>query len=174
MGEDKFYFLGKITRKYSFKGELIIFLDTDKPTDYYQLDKVFIKLNDRYIPYFLTEIHPYKNSSIRVRIEDVNNEDEAKKLINKQIYLPISTLPVLKGNKFYYHEVEGFKITDEKIGDVGFIKYVNDKSPQHLFVLEYDKKEILIPINDELIIKIDRKKKLITMNLPNGLIQLYS
>ena len=75
MGEDKFYFLGKITRKYSFKGELIIFLDTDKPTDYYQLDKVFIKLNDRYIPYFLTEIHPYKNSSIRVRIEDVNNED---------------------------------------------------------------------------------------------------
>ena len=66
------------------------------------------------------------------------------------------------------------EIKIEKIGDVGFIKYVNDKSPQHLFVLEYDKKEILIPINDELIIKIDRKKKLIRMNLPNGLIQLYS
>ena len=173
MNDSKFYFLGKITRKYSFKGELIIYLDTDNPSHYFQIKKVFIKINDRFIPYFFTEIYPYKKNSIRVKVEDVNDENEANQLINKEIYLPTSSLPTLEGNKFYYHEVEGFKIIDKKNGDIGFIKYVNDKSPQHLFVVDYNKKEILIPINDDLIENIDRKEKLINMNLPSGLIELY-
>ena len=173
MSVNEFYFLGKITRKFSFKGDLIIFLDTDAPSEYYHLDKIFIKIKDRYIPYFIEEIYPYKNNSIRVHFEDVNDENEAKVLINKEIYLPTDSFPVLEGNKFYYHEIEGFKIKDKKVGELGFIKYVNDKSPQHLFVVDYNKKEILIPINDDLIENIDRNEKLINMNLPSGLIELY-
>ena len=172
MSVNEFYFLGKITRKFSFKGDLIIFLDTDEPSEYYNLDKIFIKIKDRYIPYFIEEIYPYKNNSIRVHFEDVNDENEAKNLINKEIYLPSNSLPVLERNKFYYHEIEGFKIKDKKVGELGYIKYVNDKSPQHLFVVDFNKKEILIPINDDLIENIDRKKKLINMNLPSGLIEL--
>lgn len=170
---NEFYFLGKITRKFSFKGDLIIFLDTDSPSEYYHLDKIFIKIKDRYIPYFVEDVYPYKNNSIRVHLEDINDENEAKNLINKEIYLRTDSLPVLEGNKFYYHEIEGFMIKDKKVGELGFIKYVNDKSPQHLFVVDYKKKEILIPINDELIENINRKEKLITMNLPSGLIELY-
>ena len=173
MSVNEFYFLGKITRKFSFKGDLIIFLDTDAPSEYYHLDKIFIKIKDRYIPYFIEEIFPYKKNSIRVHFEDINDENEAKMLINKEIYLPCNSLPVLEGNKFYYHEIEGFKIKDKKVGELGYIKYVNDKSPQHLFVVGYNKKEILIPINDDLIENIDRKEKLINMNLPSGLIELY-
>ena len=173
MSVNEFYFLGKITRKFSFKGDLIIFLDTDSPSEYYHLDKIFIKIKDRYIPYFVEDIYPYKNNSIRVHLEDINDENEAKNLINKEIYLPNDSLPILEGNKFYYHEIEGFMIKDKKVGELGFIKYVNDKSPQHLFVVDYKKKEILIPINDELIENINRKEKLINMNLPSGLIELY-
>jgi 16S rRNA processing protein RimM len=64
-------------------------------------------------------------------------------------------------------------IKDKNVGELGSVKYVNDKSPQHLFVVDYKKKEILIPINDELIENINRKEKLINMNLPSGLIELY-
>ena len=173
MSVNEFYFLGKITRKFSFKGDLIIFLDTDAPSEYYHLDKIFIKIKDRYIPYFIEKIYPYKNNSIRVHFEDIDNEHEAKDLINKEIYLPANSLPVLEGNKFYYHEIEGFMIKDKNVGELGSVKYVNDKSPQHLFVVDYKKKEILIPINDELIENINRKEKLINMNLPSGLIELY-
>ena len=56
MNERDYYYLGKITRKYSFKGELILFLDTDSPSEYYNLDKIFLKINDRFIPYFISEI----------------------------------------------------------------------------------------------------------------------
>ena len=56
MNQSKFFYLGKITRKFSFKGELIIFLDTDSPSTYYDLKKVYVKEDDSYLPYFISEI----------------------------------------------------------------------------------------------------------------------
>ena len=55
MNQSKFFYLGKITRKFSFKGELIIFLDTDSPSTYYDLKKVYVKEDDSYLPYFISE-----------------------------------------------------------------------------------------------------------------------
>ena len=56
MNENNYYYLGKITRKFSFKGELIIFLDTDTPSHYYGLKKIFLKVNNSYLPYFISKI----------------------------------------------------------------------------------------------------------------------
>ena len=64
MNESKFFYLGKITRKFSFKGELIIFLYTDSPSTYYDLKMVYVKEDDTYLPYFISEISKYKNNSI--------------------------------------------------------------------------------------------------------------
>ena len=82
MNENNYYYLGKITRKFSFKGELIIFLDTDTPSHYYGLKKIFLKVNNSYLPYFISKISKYKNNSIRVKFEDVKNESEAMELVN--------------------------------------------------------------------------------------------
>ena len=60
MNESKFFYLGKITRKFSFKGELIIFLDTDCPSTYYDLEKVYVKEDNSYLPYFISDISKYK------------------------------------------------------------------------------------------------------------------
>ena len=77
MNQSKFFYLGKITRKFSFKGELIIFLDTDSPSTYYDLKKVYVKEDDSYLPYFISEISKYKNNSVRVKFEDIENESMA-------------------------------------------------------------------------------------------------
>ncbi len=47
---DDFYYVGKITKKFSFRGEVIIFLDTDSPEFYYNIKKFYIKLNDVLTP----------------------------------------------------------------------------------------------------------------------------
>ena len=173
MGANQYYFLGKITKKYSFKGELIIFLDTDEPSLYYSLKKVFLEIENSFIPFFISEISNYKTNSIRVKFEDINNEKKADELINKKVYLPMSSLPKLKGKKFYYHEIIGYLVQDTKYGKIGSIDYVNNQSSHHLFVLKKDNKEILIPINEDFIIEVNRNKKIIKMDLPEGLINLY-
>tara|TARA_B100000575_G_C23093844_1_gene630747 strand:- start:1017 stop:1541 length:525 start_codon:yes stop_codon:yes gene_type:complete len=173
MNNNNYYYLGKITRKFSFKGELIIFLDTDTPSHYYGLKKIFLKVNNSYLPYFISKISKYKNNSVRVKFEDVENETDAMELINYEIFLPLEDLPKLEGKKFYYHEVIGFKVIDIIHGEIGEIEYINDQSPQHLFVVKSNGKEILIPINDDLILVLDRINKIINLKIPEGLLKIF-
>ena len=62
---------------------------------------------------------------------------------------------------------------DEVHGDIGVIKAVNDSASQELFEVEKDGKELLIPINDDIIIKVDRESKTIHVKTPEGLVDLY-
>ena len=173
MDENNYYYLGKVTRKFSFKGELIVFLDTDTPSHYYGLKKIFLKVDNSYIPYFISKISKYKNNSIRVKFEDVKNESEAMELINYEIFLPMEELPKLEGKKFYYHEVIGFKVIDINHGEIGEITHINDQTPQHLFVVKSSGKEILIPINDDFILDLDRINKIVNLKIPEGLLKIY-
>ena len=173
MNENNYYYLGKVTRKFSFKGELIVFLDTDTPSHYYGLKKIFLKVDNSYIPYFISKISKYKNNSVRVKFEDVKNESEAMELINYEIFLPMEELPKLEGKKFYYHEVIGFKVIDINHGEIGEITHINDQTPQYLFVVKSSGKEILIPINDDFILDLDRINKIVNLKIPEGLLKIY-
>ncbi len=170
--EDCFY-LGKIVSKYSFKGELLIKLDTDQPELYEDLDAIFIEVRNTLIPFFIESSQLHKSDLLRVRFEDVTNEADADALIKSDVYLPLEFLPKLEGNKFYFHEVIGFTMIDINYGKVGTIVSINDSTAQALFEVENDGKEILIPMNDEFIDKIDRKAKTIFVKTPEGLIDLY-
>ena len=167
------FYLGKITKKYSFKGELIISLDTDEPEIYKNLKSVFININGRLIPYFIEKSKSQKKSTLRVKFEDVNSEEEALSIINKEVYLPLENLPELKGKKFYYHEIIGYNVVDTNHGNIGLIIKVEDKTSQSIFVIKNNGKEILIPVNDNIIQMINRKDKTIHITAPYGLIDLY-
>ncbi len=171
--EDCFY-LGLIVRKHSYKGEVVIKLDTDEPELYAELDSVFIEMNNKLLPFFIENTLLQKGNQLRVDFEDIKNEDDANAILKKPVYLPLTMLPKLEGNKFYYHEVIGFRIIDEQLGEVGKIKSINDTTAQVLFILENnDKKEILIPMIDDFLINVDRDKKEIIVNTPEGLIDMY-
>ena len=167
------FYLGKITKKYSFKGEIILNLDTDEPNLYQNMLSVFIDLNGKIVPYFIERSSLHKKKSIRIKFEDINSEEEASYLLNKEVYLPINLLPKLEGKKFYYHEITGYKVIDSNHGNIGLIVSVNDASSQSIFVIENMEKQILIPINDKIIERIDRENKTIYISAPNGLIELY-
>lgn len=170
--EDCFY-LGKIVSKYSFKGELLIKLDTDQPELYEDLDAMFIEVRNTLLPFFIERSQLHKSDLLRVQFEDVTNEADADSLIKSDVYLPLEFLPKLEGNKFYFHEVIGFTMEDINYGKVGTIVSINDSTAQALFEVENNGKEILIPMNDEFIEKVDRKNKTVFVKTPEGLIDLY-
>ena len=170
--EDCFY-LGKIVKKYSFKGEVLLKLDTDQPELYEQLDALFLDLNNSLIPYFIEKAQLHKSDLLRIKFEDVSTEGAAEELLKKEVYLPIDLLPKLEGNRFYYHEVIGFEVIDENFGSVGLISNINDTTAQALFEIDREGTELLIPLNDDIIRSVDRNKKTVTVHTPPGLIDLY-
>jgi 16S rRNA processing protein RimM len=170
--EDCFY-LGKIVRKYSFKGELLVKLDTDEPELFTEMESVFVEQRKNLIPFFIEESSLHKSELLRVRFEDVTNEEEADALIGASLYLPLEFLPELTGDKFYYHEIIGFTAIDESFGEIGKITGVNDTTFQALFEIDREGKEILVPIIDNFIVTVDRENKTILLKVPEGLIELY-
>lgn len=170
--EDCFY-LGKIAKKFSFKGEVLVYLDTDEPELYENMESVFVEFNKNLIPFFIENCNLHKNDFLRVQFEDVDSEEEADKLIGCEIYLPLNMLPKLEGNKFYFHEVIGFEIEDKRLGVVGIIQSINDTTAQPLFEVLNGDVEILIPMIDHFLVEVNRKDKKIVMDLPEGLIEMY-
>jgi 16S rRNA processing protein RimM len=166
------FYLGKIVKKYSFKGEVVLKLDTDEPDIYENLEAVFLDLGKNLLPFFIEKSLLQKGNQLRIQFEDVNNESDADAIIKSDVYLPLNLLPKLTGNQFYFHEVIGFTLEDVNFGDVGKITSINDSTAQTLFVIEKGESEILIPMIDDFIKKIDRKNKKVIVETPEGMIAL--
>lgn len=170
--EDCFY-LGKIVKKYSFKGEVLALLDTDEPDAYTNMESVFIALGNNLVPFFIRRSSLHKSRLLRLQLEEVESEAEADRLLGCELYLPLEFLPTLEGNQFYFHEIIGFTVEDLQHGHVGTINKVNDTTAQPILEVENAGKQVLIPITDAIIKKIDRPRKKITIEAPEGLIGLY-
>ena len=110
MKKEECFYLGKIVKKYSFKGELLAKLDTDQPQLYENIEALFLDINNRLIPYFVMTSRLHKSNLLRLKLEDVNTESDADELLRKEVYLPLDLLPKLDGKAFYYHEVIEFEI----------------------------------------------------------------
>lgn len=167
------FFVGKIVKKYSFKGELLVKLDTDEPELFTEMESVFVEQHHSLIPFFIEHCSLHKSELLRVKFEEIDNEPDADALIGAELYLPLDFLPKLTGNQFYYHEIIGFSVEDSSFGKIGTITGVNDSTAQPLFEIDHQGKQVLIPINDEFINKVDRAAKTIFLTTPEGLIAIY-
>jgi len=174
MSTEEHFYLGKITKPFGFKGEVVIFLDVDDPSLYHDLNMVFVLTGSGLVPHFFEKFEHKKGNNFRVKIDGISTEEEAKFMVNKELYLPLSILPKLSGKKFYFHEIVGFKVINHQNEELGNIKRVIDLPANPLLEVYSEKLgEILIPIKDEFILKIDREANTFHVQLPEGFEELF-
>jgi 16S rRNA processing protein RimM len=173
MTKEECFYLGRIVSKFSFKGEVLIKLDTDEPESYLEMESVFVEYDNNLVPFFIERSSLQKSNLLRVKFEEVDSEEDAEDLMKCDLYLPLNLLPELNEDQFYFHEVIGFTVEDLNYGVVGILTGVNDTTSQALFEVEKDGKQILIPMNDEFLQKVDKKNQTIYVKTPEGLIDLY-
>src|SRR6056300_933568 len=172
MKKESCFYLGTVVGKYSFKGEVLVKIDSDSPQEYLTLESIFVELTTGLVPFFIRKCQLHKSSLLRIDFEEVTDEAAADALLKKELYLPLTLLPPLEGNKFYYHEVIGFTVSTA-LENVGVIRNVIDQGSQALFEVEAPSNKIhLIPIHDDFILQVDRENNRIVLELPEGLLDL--
>jgi 16S rRNA processing protein RimM len=146
----------------------------DDPASYKKMRCFFVETPLGLAPFFIEKIQFRHNGEAIVKLEGIQDETKAESLKGKSLWLPVEQLPKLTGNRFYYHEVVNWHVFDAKDGDVGTIKDVLENSIQPLFqIIHPSGKEILIPIHDDILKKVDRENNRIEVVAPEGLLELY-
>jgi len=173
MNKDDFFYLGKVLKTHGNKGQVMVLLDVDDPEEYESLESVYLDLQGERIPFFIGSLELKHNRKAVVKFDDFDTIEDAESLQGLEMYLPVTSLPALKGNQFYFHEIIGYRVVDEHHGDIGIIEDILEMPHQSLFQIRHGEKEILVPVVDDIIRKVDRKKKQVMIEAPEGLIEIY-
>ncbi|MFY0625322.1 MAG: 16S rRNA processing protein RimM [Reichenbachiella sp.] len=171
MKVDDCYQLGYVIKTHGLKGEIQLHLDVDDPFEYQELESMFVLKNQTLIPFFLERIQINGKKAI-AKIEEIDSIEEASDLVASEIYLPESNLPALADGQYYFHQLIGMKVV-ERESVLGTVDQVYEIPPQNLISLIHQQKEVLIPINDDIIKNVDLDKKEILVELPDGLLAVF-
>jgi len=165
------YLLGEVIKTHGLKGEVGISLDVDIPEAYQNLESVFLLKNEKLIPFFIDSLHINSNKAI-IKFEEVDSIEKANELVKCEIYLPLSFLPELPEDGYYFHDLVGMTVS-EKGKALGIVKEVIDLNGNDLLSIQNEQTEILIPMNEEILKKVDLALKIIEVELPDGLLDIY-
>ncbi|GAA4827162.1 ribosome maturation factor RimM [Algivirga pacifica] len=173
MKKEDCFELGVISRTHGLNGEVIFNLDVDSPSNYEEMDTVFMEEQGQLVPLFIESISANKNRFI-VALEDIETVEEAEKLKGAKLYLPLEVLPELEEGQFYYHDIIDYTIIDQNLGELGHVAtiYANTNS-QDLLAMKYKGKEVLIPMAEDIVIRANHETKTMEVNLPEGLLDIY-
>ncbi|MFZ6010518.1 MAG: ribosome maturation factor RimM [Bacteroidota bacterium] len=171
MDVNGYYKIGFILKPHGLKGGVTVSLDDNGPEDLSTLDSLFIEKNKRLVPYFIESIS-VRGDKAFVKLEDVDTPEASKAVSKCAVYLPKSTRPKSGRGEFYDDEVVGFEVIDEELGSLGKVFEVAQAGPNRLLAVDHDGKEVLIPINSPFIISVNKSKKKITVQLPDGFLDI--
>ncbi len=166
------FYLGWVSRTSGLKGDVLAMLDVDNPSDYAQMDSVLVWEKKSLVPYFLERVEIRPNGAV-LHFEGMGLE-EAERMIGCELYLPLEVLPPLTGNKFYFHEVIGFEVVDAEKGVLGVLREIMDNGPQPVLCIDHASgKEILVPLIDRFLEKVERGERRLYVQAPEGLVDFY-
>src|SRR5688572_15248413 len=171
---DDCFELGYIVKTHGVKGQVVALFDVDYPEDYEELESVFLLMGGKLVPFFIDRIEPQAGAKFIIKFEDLDTLPEAEKLKSVKLFLPLSELPELDEDQFYFHETVGYQVIDENLGELGTVKEFFEMPNQDLMAMEYQGHEILIPVADNIVLKTDKVAKQIFVKLPEGLMEVYT
>ena len=164
--------LGRTLKPHGLKGDVAVKLDVDAPSEYRDLNMVWVSQQGSMVPYTVTMVSVRPKVTV-FHFEGTDDVEGAKAMSGRGLFLPVDILPGLSGLKFYYHEVIGFDLVDLHHGNLGKIKQVLDLPGNPLFQTVLNGVEGLFPMTDEVLCEVNREGKTITVQLPDGLYELY-
>ena len=173
MKKESCFYIGFISKKHGFKGDLSIKLNVDQPKEYLNLDFIHIEIEGQLIPHKITSCLLRKKIYLQVQLQEITNDQEVSCLIGKHVFIEKNKIKKSKNIDFFYNKIVGYRIENIRNEKIGIVKELNKTTLQTLMIIEHNNgQEIFIPLVKNFIKKIDEKQNLIIVDLPDGILKL--
>lgn len=166
--------IGYIPKAHGLKGELKAVFDVYDIQEYKRIKSLFLAKKDQPLKeYTVTKFQIVSRESAIIGLGEITDRNQAEELIPVGMYFPADQLPKLPEGQFYYFDVIGFTVKDKQLGTLGTVRDFADGPAQDLMIMDYQDKEVLIPVTDHFVLNADMDAKIIHTDLPEGLLEFY-
>ena len=163
------YKIGYVSKTHGLAGEVTVNSLPECP-DLSSIENIFLQQGDSLVPYFIKSVS-IKGDKAFVAFEDVDNIDKAAALKGMSLFLPKSERPKLSRGEFYNDEIVGFEVIENETV-LGSITEIMEAGPNRFLVLDHKGKEVLIPVNGPFIKSVNKSKKRLIVELPEGFLDI--
>jgi 16S rRNA processing protein RimM len=167
--KEEVFKIGIINKPHGVKGE-VSFTFTDDIFDRVEdCDYLVLLLDGILVPFFIEEYRFRSDNVALVKFEGIDSTEKARTLTNMEVYYPVKFMDDQEEISSWNYFI-GFRVEDIHHGCLGTVVDVDDATMNVLFVIENGDEEVLLPAHEEFILDIDRKKKILKVDIPDGLL----
>lgn len=170
MNREDFVEFGKITKANRKTAEITIVTGAALPHSFPAVEVIFLEIDGGLVPFFLKEFEVRSNNAVGL-VEDYDSPDRAQRLVGCSVFIKKELLAE-ESDDILYKELIGFTVVDKTLGEIGGIAEIFETPHQVLLQVMRNDREILIPLVREFILRVNRRKKQLFMDLPEGLTEL--
>lgn len=164
--------VGKLTKEYGTDGELILSCNSQIIEELdNKKEPVFIEFDEQLVPFFIEKIQRKSANSYLLKFDDLPSR--ARMLIGCEVFMFNDEAQIEEGELDELSLLYGFSVVDKEKGEIGILDSIIEYPGNPVFSILYKKKEILIPANQDFILEIDEEKRILYIETPEGLIDLY-
>jgi 16S rRNA processing protein RimM len=164
--------IGKIVSAFGLKGDLIVLHHLGKKIAVSKIKVIFLEQKkDELIPYFIENIRKKGDNELHLKLDGIDSKEAATKFLRHEVWM--------KEEEIHTHTHKnnpigwvGYRILDQG-KDLGPILEVIEQPHQILCRIEISTKEVLIPLNEQTLRRVDHKDKTVLLTLPDGLLEVY-
>jgi len=166
------YKIGIINKPHGIHGELL-FTFTDDIFDEVDADYLICLLDGILVPFFIEEYRFRTDTTALVKFEDVDTTEKARRFTNVEVYFPVKyAKEKIENSSLSWDYFVGLQVKDVHHGDLGIIAEVDESTINTLFVVQNGDEELLIPAQEDFIVNLEEEKRILWMELPEGLINM--
>ena len=164
--------IGHFSRLHGYNGKLVISFVNETPSILTKKTTIWINISGLITPFKIQEIQPLNKNKLILTLLNVN-KDKAEELKNKSVFINPKDIDFGK-EKFDKNNITGYDLFSQEEENLGKVSAVIKIKNNNLIQLYINKIEILLPYNDKNILVLDHSKKQIKLDIPDGLIELYT
>lgn len=164
--------LGTLSKLHGVKGAYQLFSDRTIDENIENWESVFLEIQGLLVPFFIESVRVTSEQSVIIKFEDINSPEAAREFISCDVYHTPVKHAKSAAKKENTETFEGYLVVDKLHGAMGTVIEVLNYNQNILLSLKFEGKEILIPVSEEIILSVDHKKKVMHMDIPEGLIDL--
>ena len=163
---------GKISKPYGLQGDVHIILIPAVAQKLKSGNPLFIDLDGQRVPFFMETVDLVSDDQAIVKVEFIDSIEEARKVAGSEVYLDIQEASDTVDHTTEPLEMIGYRVFDLRLGEVGKLSELIPSEMNPVWVIESAGCDIMIPATTDFIQKIDHKKKVLYLDLPEGIMEL--